>query len=68
MGRLPPPRALAIALLAAGAVAAGLGNSTGQGWLVALAFCCFFAAVFCIMRWRRAERARVFDREEKTRE
>ena len=65
MGR-PRLRALAIALFAAAALAVGVGNSTHRGWLVALAFACFVAGVAAYSRWRRAPRARVFDRKEKT--
>jgi hypothetical protein len=33
---------------------------------VAIAFGCFAAGVIVVMRWRAANRARVFAREEKT--
>jgi len=61
-------RALAIALFAAGAVLAGVGNSTQRGWLSALAFAPFAIGVVVFFRWRQQRRARVFDREEKTSE
>jgi peptidoglycan/LPS O-acetylase OafA/YrhL len=63
-----PLRALAIALFAAAAVLAGVGNSTHRGWLSALAFGAFAVGVIAFMRWRQRRRARVFDREEKTSE
>ena len=59
-------RLLAIALFAAGAVLAGIGNSTHRSWLVAGAFAAFALGVGAFLRWRQGERARVFDREEKT--
>jgi len=61
-------RGVAIALFAAGAVLAGVGNSTRAGWVVALAFLCFALGALAFGRWRRAHRATVFDREDKTRE
>jgi peptidoglycan/LPS O-acetylase OafA/YrhL len=61
-------RALAIVAFAAGAVLAGIGNSTHARWLVALAFACFLLGVLAFFRWRRATRARVFAPEEKTRD
>lgn len=61
-------RALMIVLFAAGAILSGVGNSSGQGWLIALAFTAFAAGVIVFGRWRRALRAKVFDREEKTTE
>jgi hypothetical protein len=67
MGTLPL-RGVAIVLFAAGAVLAGVGNSTRSGWMIALAFTCFLLGVLAFGRWRKALRARVFDREEKTRE
>ena len=59
-------RLLAIALFAAGAVLAGIGNSSHRSWLVAAAFAAFALGVGAFLRWRQAARARVFDREEKT--
>jgi peptidoglycan/LPS O-acetylase OafA/YrhL len=59
-------RVLAIVLFAAGAVLVGFGNSTRQGWLIALAFACFLLGVLAFGRWRRATRAKVFAPEEKT--
>jgi hypothetical protein len=61
-------RPLAIALFAAGAVLAGIGNSTHRSWLVAAAFAAFAFGAGAFLRWRQGERARVFDQEEKTRE
>jgi hypothetical protein len=61
-------RAAAIALFAAAAILVGIGNSSHRHWLVALAFGCFAIGVASYIRWRRAVRANVFDREEKTRE
>jgi hypothetical protein len=61
-------RALAIVAFAAGAVLAGLGNSTHERWLVGLAVACFLLGVLAFGRWRRAARARVFAPEDKTRE
>jgi hypothetical protein len=59
-------RLLAIALFAAGAVLAGIGNSTHRSWMVAAAFAAFVVGVGAFLRWRQTSRARVFDREEKT--
>jgi len=59
-------RALAVVLFAAGAILAGVGNSTHQSWLSALAFAAFAIGVLVFFRWRQERRARVFDREEKT--
>jgi Kef-type K+ transport system membrane component KefB len=61
-------RALMIALFAVAALLSGIGNSSGQGWVIALAFSAFAAGVIIFGRWRRALRAKVFDREEKTTE
>lgn len=61
-------RALMIALFAAAALLSGIGNSSGQGWVIALAFSAFAAGVIVFGRWRQALRAKVFDREEKTTE
>ena len=61
-------RALAVALFAVAAVLAGIGNERHERWLVALAFGCFAAGVLVVMRWRAANRAKVFAREEKTSE
>jgi hypothetical protein len=59
-------RLLAIALFAAGAVLAGLGNAGHRTWLVAAAFAAFVLGVGAFLRWRQTGRASVFDREEKT--
>jgi hypothetical protein len=59
-------RALAVVLFAIGAVFAGIGNSGHHGWAVAVAFTAFALGVIVFGRWRRAQRARVFDRKEKT--
>ncbi len=57
-----------IALFAAGAVLAGVGNTTRQGWVIALAFSSFAIGVAVYVRWRQTLHGRVFDREEKTRD
>jgi hypothetical protein len=64
MGR-EDSRIASIMLIAVAAVLAGVGNATGQGWLVAVAFGVFAVGAATFMRWR-ARRARVLDREEKT--
>jgi len=61
-------RLLAIVLFAAGAVLSGVGNSTRQGWVIALAFSSFVLGTGAYFRWRQALRARVFDQEDKTQE
>jgi hypothetical protein len=60
-------RVIMIALLVAAAVLSGLAAEDG-GFLFALSFACFTAAVAVFFRWRRKLRASVFDREEKTSE
>ncbi|MEI8104406.1 MAG: hypothetical protein WCH31_01015 [Actinomycetes bacterium] len=59
-------RAILIGLLAAAAGLNVAGNKSGQGWLVALSFTCFFIAASLILGARRRARASVFAREEKT--
>jgi hypothetical protein len=59
-------RALAIVCFAAGGVAAGLGNSRHENWLIGVAFAAFVGGAFVYFRWRATLRARVFDQEDKT--
>ncbi len=59
-------RALLIVLFAAAAALSLAGNESGAHWLNALAFCCFAAGVYVILRWRRRIHATVLDREDKT--
>jgi hypothetical protein len=61
-GRL---RALTVALLVAAAVLGAFAGDEG-GPVFAASVACFLAAVAVFLRWRRALRASVFDREEKT--
>jgi hypothetical protein len=58
-------RIVTIALFAAAAVFTALAGDEG-GPLLAASVACFFAGVVAFFRWRRAQRASVFDREEKT--
>ena len=59
-------RTAAILLFAAAAILVGVGNSSGQRWLSAVAFGLFGAGAVCFLRWRAGNRATVLDREEKT--
>ena len=59
-------RAAAILLFAAAAILVGIGNSSGERWLSAVAFGLFGAGAVLFLRWRLGNRARVLDREDKT--
>jgi hypothetical protein len=59
-------RALAILAFAAAAVLVGVGHSSGQRLLVAIAAALFLLGVGAFFRWRGGERGKVLDREEKT--
>jgi hypothetical protein len=58
-------RIITIALFAAAAVFTGFAGDEG-GPLLAASFACFSVGLFTFFRWRRALRATVFAREEKT--
>ena len=64
--RAEGPRIAAILLFAAAAVLVGVGNETGQRALSAVAIVCFAFGALAFLRWRRAQRARVLDSEDKT--
>ena len=59
-------RIAAILCFAAAAVLVGLGNQTGHRIFTAVGFVCFAVGALAFLRWRRAQRAKVFDREDKT--
>ena len=61
-------RIASIALFAAAAVLAGVGNETGTRLLTGFAFGLFALGAAAFLKWRRARFARVLDREEKTSE
>ena len=56
-----------IALLAAAAVLGAVGHESNSPWIVWVSYVCFFVAIAIYIRWRQQMRARVLDREEKTR-
>ena len=58
-------RALAILAFAAAALLVGVGRSTDNRFLVALAAAIFLLGTAAFFRWR-SDRGKVLDREEKT--
>jgi len=64
-GRL---RVIVLGLLVAAAVVSVFARKGDSGWLTALTFSLFAAAVAVFFRWRQQLRAIVLDPEEKTRE
>ena len=60
-------RLLTIACFVAAAVFSALAGGESGPYL-AVAVACFCVGVLVFFRWRRAERASVFDRQEKTSE
>ena len=59
---------IVVSLLIAAAVVSVLAHKSGQGWVTAISYTLFGLAVIVYLRWRQRLRARVLDREEKTRE
>ena len=64
----PRLRALLLGLLVVAAVVSVIGKKADSPWIGWASFAVFIAAVGVYFRWRLAVRARVLDREAKTRD